>query len=105
MFSLIRSYRVIYSDEEKKQILRDIIIDTFSAYEKSDKSESEKNEEANFLTLIVCMFNQCITPNFLQSSVDTFLLLQQTTSIQLYDYLSNSSNGLFLQENSESYYL
>lgn len=46
VFSLIRSYRVIYSDEEKKQILRDIIIDTFSAYGKSDKSESEKNEEA-----------------------------------------------------------
>ena len=46
MFSLIRSYRVIYKDSEKCQILKDIILDTFSAYENSDKSESEKNKEA-----------------------------------------------------------
>ncbi len=46
MFSLVRSYRVIYNDDEKKQILRDIIIDTSSVYEKSDKCESDKAQEA-----------------------------------------------------------
>jgi len=46
MFSLIRSYRVIYSDEEKKQILKDIITDTFSAYKNSDKTEEDKYQEA-----------------------------------------------------------
>lgn len=46
VFSLIRSYRVIYKDSEKCQILKNIILDTFSAYENSDKSESEKNKEA-----------------------------------------------------------
>lgn len=46
MFSLIRSYRVIYSDEEKKQILKDIITDTFSAYKNSDKMEEDKYQEA-----------------------------------------------------------
>ena len=45
-FSLVRSYRVIYSDDEKRQILKDIIIDTSSVYEKSDKSSNEKNQEA-----------------------------------------------------------
>ena len=46
VFSLIRSYRVIYKDSEKCQILKNIILDTFSAYENSNKSESEKNKEA-----------------------------------------------------------
>ena len=46
MFCLIRSYKVIYSDEEKKQILKNIITDTFSAYANSEESESDKNQEA-----------------------------------------------------------
>ncbi len=46
MFSLIRSYRVIYSDEEKKRILKEIITDTFSVYERFDKLECNKNQEA-----------------------------------------------------------
>ena len=46
MFSLIRSYRVIYNDEEKKKILKDIVSDTFSVYENLDKSENDKYQEA-----------------------------------------------------------
>ena len=46
MFSLIRSYKVIYQDSEKKQILRNIILDTFLAYKNSDKVENDKNQEA-----------------------------------------------------------
>ena len=46
MFSLIRSYKVIYSDEEKRRILKEIIVDTFSAYENSQKAESDKYQEA-----------------------------------------------------------
>lgn len=44
IFSLIKSYKVIYKDSEKLQILRDIIVDAFSAYQNSDQSESEKNQ-------------------------------------------------------------
>lgn len=44
-FSLIHSYKVIYRDKEKKQILKDIITDTFSAYEHSNESESDKYRE------------------------------------------------------------
>ena len=46
LFSLIRSYKVIYDNEEKKQILKDIIIDTFSAYKNSNKKEIDKCQEA-----------------------------------------------------------
>lgn len=46
MFSLIRSYKVIYSDEEKKHILKEIITDTFTAYENSSTSKRDKYQEA-----------------------------------------------------------
>ena len=46
IFSLIRSYKVIYSDEEKKQILKRIIVDTFSAYKNSNQAENKKFQEA-----------------------------------------------------------
>ena len=46
IFSLIRSYKVIYSDEEKKQILKGIIVDTFSAYKNSNQAENKKFQEA-----------------------------------------------------------
>lgn len=46
MFSLIRSYRVIYSDEEKKQILKNIITDTFNAFEYSNEAIDDKCIEA-----------------------------------------------------------
>lgn len=42
----IRSYKVIYKDEEKKQILNSIITDTFSAYINSCESEDEKTLNA-----------------------------------------------------------
>lgn len=41
-FSMIRSYKVIYNNSEKEKILKEIIKDTFTAYQKSNKTESEK---------------------------------------------------------------
>ena len=46
LFCLIRSFKVIYLDEEKKQILKTIITDTFSAYENSEELENEKYQNA-----------------------------------------------------------
>ena len=46
IFSLIKSYKVIYKDSEKLQILKDIIVDAFSAYQNSDQSENDKNQAA-----------------------------------------------------------
>ena len=57
MFSLVRSYRVIYNDDEKKQILKDVIIDTSSVYEISDNSEVDKVREAKgFIQYILKTF-------------------------------------------------
>lgn len=46
LFSLIKSYKVIYNDSEKLSILKDIIVDTFSAYQNSDQSEDDKKQAA-----------------------------------------------------------
>ena len=46
LFCLIRSFKVIYLDKEKKRILKTIITDTFSAYENSEELENEKYQNA-----------------------------------------------------------
>ena len=46
VFSMIRSYPVIYDNTQKEKILKEIVIDTFSAYEGSNDPESEKMSEA-----------------------------------------------------------
>jgi hypothetical protein len=43
---MIRSYPVIYDNTQKEKILKEIVIDTFSAYEGSNDPESEKMSEA-----------------------------------------------------------
>lgn len=47
MFCSIRSYKVIYDNEEKKRILRSIITDTHSAYSNAEDKEDDKCEAAN----------------------------------------------------------
>lgn len=46
VFSMIRSYPVIYDNTQKEKILKEIVIDTFSAYESSNDPESEKMSDA-----------------------------------------------------------
>lgn len=46
MFSLIRSYKVIYDDSEKRKILREIIVDAFAAYQNSDQPEINKKRKS-----------------------------------------------------------
>ncbi len=46
LFSLIKSYKVIYNDSEKFRILRDIIVDTFSAFQNSDQPSYNKKQVA-----------------------------------------------------------
>lgn len=58
IFSIIKEYKVIYDNSEKSQILRDIICDTFSAYQ-NDNSEPDKDKVArNFIkyTLKILQF-------------------------------------------------
>lgn len=45
-FSMIRSYKVIYQNAEKEKILREIILDTYSAYQNANDTEAEKVENA-----------------------------------------------------------
>ena len=45
-FSLIQSYKVIYDDSEKRKILTEIIVDTFSAYQNSDQPETDKTKDS-----------------------------------------------------------
>ncbi len=45
IFSKIYSYKVIYDNAEKEKILREIILDTFLAYENSNNTD-DKNENA-----------------------------------------------------------
>ena len=46
LFCLLRSYKVIYGEEEKKQILKALIMDTFSAFSNSDEPEKDKRQLA-----------------------------------------------------------
>lgn len=46
VFSMIRAYKVIYKNTEKEAILREIILDTYSAYQKESTSVVEKDKEA-----------------------------------------------------------
>ena len=46
VFSMIRAYKVIYQNEEKTAILREIILDTYSAYQNDTVPETEKLENA-----------------------------------------------------------
>ena len=46
VFSMIRAYKVIYQNEEKVAILREIILDTFSAYQNETTSEGDNLENA-----------------------------------------------------------
>lgn len=46
MFSMIRSYKVIYKNSEKEAILKEIVLDTFSAYQNSADTEAKKIENA-----------------------------------------------------------
>ena len=43
LFSLFRSFMVLYNRQEKENRLEKIILDTFSAFNNSDDSEKEKN--------------------------------------------------------------
>lgn len=45
-FSMISSYKVIYDYEEKKGILKEVILDTFTAYQNTGGSDSEKDNDA-----------------------------------------------------------
>lgn len=45
-FSMIRSYKVIYNSNEKEQILKAVILDTFTAYQNSNEPENEKKIQA-----------------------------------------------------------
>lgn len=45
IFSMIRAYKVIYKDTEKETILREIILDTYSAYQNEFDSKVEKIED------------------------------------------------------------
>lgn len=42
VFSMIRAYKVIYQDIEKQAILREIILDTYSAYQNETSPEAKK---------------------------------------------------------------
>jgi len=46
VFSMIRAYKVIYQHEEKVAILKEIVLDTFSAYMNEADSEENKLENA-----------------------------------------------------------
>lgn len=46
LFCVLRSYKVIYAIEEKKNILKSIITDTFAAFSNSIDSEEEKRKAA-----------------------------------------------------------
>lgn len=46
LFCVLRSYKVIYSEEEKKQILKSIITDTYSAFSISDEPDKNKYQSA-----------------------------------------------------------
>lgn len=46
MFSMIRAYKVIYQNAKKEAILREIILDTYSAYQNETSTEVEKVEDA-----------------------------------------------------------
>ena len=45
MFSCMSSFKVIYKDSEKRKILKEIIIDTYSAYQNSDSDEKEEKSK------------------------------------------------------------
>lgn len=47
-FIKICSYKVVYDDSEKNKILKQIILDTFTAYKNSSISESEKADNAKY---------------------------------------------------------
>lgn len=46
IFSMIRAYKVIYQNAEKEAILREIILDTYSAYQNDTIPEIQKVENA-----------------------------------------------------------
>lgn len=46
IFSMIRAYKVIYQNAEKEAILREIILDTYSAYQNETITGAEKVENA-----------------------------------------------------------
>lgn len=45
-FSMIRSYKVIYDDSEKERMLREIITDTYTAYQNSGEDEEYRIKES-----------------------------------------------------------
>ncbi len=98
VFSLIKSYKVIYNEDEKRQILKNIIIDTFSVYKNASEENNDKYQEAkSFIQYALKIFqfqfkNECYSseqeyrfvfylpynkPNLLQNKMPTIKFRSQ----------------------------